>query len=332
MDSFTIWTIDDGRRGNQAQVEAMSGAISNAFTAQCLEGTTANIQPICATANPITAPYKARNLLKKHNLKPDMIIGCGRKTASLVAALGNNGANSKPLSVQLMRSNVACERFDYVVVPSHDELLGDNVLSMIGAPTSITPKLLTTHMLAQTNFAFQQYPKPYIGVLIGGKNRHFNITGQWLFDLIEALLRTAKNLQATLLITASPRTDPRWLEMIKQQCADHFLWWEGKDNPYLDILAHCDQLVITGDSVNMISECCASGKPVWIAIPPLKKAHSKLQKFHHHLINEHIAYAFNDEIDIAKKPKTILNETAHIADIILQRYLRLDHSTQSKNY
>ncbi len=42
--------------------------------------------------------------------------------------------------------------------------------------------------------------------------------------------------------------------------------WDGSgENPYIGYLALADAIVVTCDSVNMISEACATGKPVYIA-------------------------------------------------------------------
>ena len=41
-----------------------------------------------------------------------------------------------------------------------------------------------------------------------------------------------------------------------------FLWDGEGDNPYFGILALSDRLVVTGDSVSMVSEAAASGRPV----------------------------------------------------------------------
>ena len=43
-----------------------------------------------------------------------------------------------------------------------------------------------------------------------------------------------------------------------------FYQWRPDDpnNPYLGILACADRLIVTGDSIAMLSEACATGKPV----------------------------------------------------------------------
>jgi mitochondrial fission protein ELM1 len=64
------------------------------------------------------------------------------------------------------------------------------------------------------------------------------------------------------------------------------MFWAGPedgDNPYAGILAWADRIVVTPDSVNMISEACASGKPVHaFATRPII---GKLGEFHRGLVD-----------------------------------------------
>ena len=48
----------------------------------------------------------------------------------------------------------------------------------------------------------------------------------------------------------------------------YFLSWiEGNDNPYLGILSYSDILIVTGDSITMLSEACAAPGGVYIYTP-----------------------------------------------------------------
>jgi mitochondrial fission protein ELM1 len=81
-----------------------------------------------------------------------------------------------------------------------------------------------------------------------------------------------------LLITPSRRTP----EAVKAVLRDGFggdpgvyLWDEASDNPYRGILALSDRILVTGDSVSMVSEAVASGHPV--AVFPLKAGRRHLR-------------------------------------------------------
>ena len=42
------------------------------------------------------------------------------------------------------------------------------------------------------------------------------------------------------------------------------MWDESGENPYLGILALADRLIVTGESISMISEALVTGRPVHV--------------------------------------------------------------------
>jgi mitochondrial fission protein ELM1 len=53
-----------------------------------------------------------------------------------------------------------------------------------------------------------------------------------------------------------------------------FIWDRHSENPYLGILALADRLVVTSDSVSMISEALATGRPVDVFGKPQNGRHA----------------------------------------------------------
>jgi len=49
--------------------------------------------------------------------------------------------------------------------------------------------------------------------------------------------------------------------------APAFIWAGAGDNPYGQILAHAETILVTGDSVNMVGEATATGAPVHVFEP-----------------------------------------------------------------
>ena len=73
----------------------------------------------------------------------------------------------------------------------------------------------------------------------------------------------------SLLISTSART-PQVATSIFEQLVtvprDLYRWKSGDEaNPYFAILALSDELIVTADSISMLSEACATGKPVYMA-------------------------------------------------------------------
>ena len=73
---------------------------------------------------------------------------------------------------------------------------------------------------------------------------------------------------ASLLITTSARTKPETLAPLEEAlAAPYFLYrWRpnDNDNPYFAFLGLADRIIVTGDSVSMATEACATGKPVYL--------------------------------------------------------------------
>jgi mitochondrial fission protein ELM1 len=55
------------------------------------------------------------------------------------------------------------------------------------------------------------------------------------------------------------------------------LWTGGGENPYPSFLAHADVLIVTADSINMTSEACATGRPVYVFEAKLSDKHARFQ-------------------------------------------------------
>jgi mitochondrial fission protein ELM1 len=74
-----------------------------------------------------------------------------------------------------------------------------------------------------------------------------------------------------------------------------FFWDGTEENPYLGLLALADAIVVTSDSVSMISEACATGKPVHVFF--LGEPHKKLHQFHKTLMDDGLTRHFSGRIE-----------------------------------
>ena len=95
--------------------------------------------------------------------------------------------------------------------------------------------------------------------------------------------------------------------------------WDGTGgNPYFGYLAHADQIVATCDSVSMVSEACATGKPVYVYDLPGGSA--KFRRFHEKLRDDGITRPFTGAvIDWSYEP---FDETARVGQEIRCRMTR----------
>ena len=318
-----IWLMDDGRAGFRAQTIGLGAAVAqklaamaDADTPQIISKTlsaaswTAKIFPTMAAA--YVAPSVAEN-----EIPPDMIIACG--SAAVVPALAARRRYGAFVAY-VQRPPVAAALFDTVVCGYHDRLSGDNVLPIIGSVGGIHATDLARRRAAARQ-KFAALSPPYIAVLVGGENRAFALTPSDCQNLAAQLRAVAGGL----LITTSRRTGMANIAALTDafNAADCHFFVGGEDNPYIDMLAAADYFVVTGDSVNMLSEACTTGKPVYIF--PLRQkfgrtgAAAKFYDFHDFLIKHGHARRWCEKLEDWQP--LALDETTRAADFIVRRYL-----------
>jgi mitochondrial fission protein ELM1 len=209
---------------------------------------------------------------------PDLLISTGRQTVAPALAIKQR-QQDRIVAIQLQNPTVDPARFDLVITPAHDQLSGANVVSTVGALHRITPDRLKAEA-AMFADRYAALPRPLVAVLLGGDNRQYRMTAQSADRLGSLLAEAAKQRGAGLAVTASRRTSPANLRRIRH-CLDGCAVdiWDGTgNNPYFGMLGLADAIVVTGDSVNMVSEACATGKPVHVF--QLEGGSRKFSRFH----------------------------------------------------
>jgi len=198
---------------------------------------------------------------------PDLLIATGRLSipASLFVRRQSAREGKRTFTVQIQKPAIAPSHFDLVIAPLHDALEGGNVVSTVGALHRIAPDRLVREARSFAPRVAKLRP-PHVGVLIGGPNASFRLGTREIAAFASQLRRLAKSKGGSLLVTPSRRTGRENISLLKSALADvpAFVWDGEGENPYFGILGLSECLVVTADSVNMISEACATGKPVYI--------------------------------------------------------------------
>jgi mitochondrial fission protein ELM1 len=125
---------------------------------------------------------------------------------------------------------------------------------------------------------FANLPRPWIGVLLGGSTRHAPFTVGDARRLADDLSALRGDSGGSLLITPSRRTPAAVVDVLKARYAGDptvFLWAEAPPNPYLTILASADELVVSSDSISMLSEALATQARVWVFNLPGGSRHAR---------------------------------------------------------
>jgi mitochondrial fission protein ELM1 len=208
---------------------------------------------------------------------PDLLIATGRQ--SVPASLYICQRSPRTRRVQIQSPAIQSRNFDLVVAPVHDDLWGANVIQTIGALHRATPERLgaSAETLAPQIAAL---PHPRVAVLIGGANGVYSFGAEDARALAAELARQASHLGGSILVTPSRRTGEQNIAILRGALArTPGYFWDGTgDNPYFGILGSADVILVTSDSVNMVTEACASGRPVYIY--DLPGGSRKFTRFH----------------------------------------------------
>jgi mitochondrial fission protein ELM1 len=271
-------------------------------------------------------------LVKKtivNNQQPQIIISAGRKSSTIAVFLKNKFKDTK--LIHIMQPEINYNKFDFVILPNHDKprYKANNVIFSVGSLNQINEQLIKKNKEKFKNF-FDKIDKKIIVLLIGGdsKNNHYDDIS--ITKLCQKTSQFVIKLDGHLIILNSRRTTPNINNLIKKNinCPYTFFEWNKiKDNnPYLASIGFGNCFIATGDSVSMISECCSTGKNVFIF--DQKNISSKKHRlFHQQLYENNYALPFEkienlDQQSISDISKKITNkklsEAQRIAQIILQ--------------
>ena len=209
--------------------------------------------PLAAVALSITAPL------------PALAIGAGGMAAAVLAAMRRTSTGV----VQVQNPRMDIRRFDLIIANHHDELTGPNVFVTRTALHRVTPERLT----AEANLwrdRLANHPRPLVAVLLGGSNGRYQLDRDAGARLATDLATMAQRDKVGIVVTPSRRTDPAVTDIIRTALAPTGGWvWDFTgENPYFGMLALADLIIVTQDSVSMISEAAATTAPVMVAPLP----------------------------------------------------------------
>ncbi len=260
---LTCWVVTDGKAGMESQCLGLAQALGITPVVKRVR-----LRPFWRVVTPYLRLGGRRQFAPESDSLappwPNLVIATGRQ--SIAAALWIKSASrGHTRLVQLQNPGFAWNRFDLIVVPEHDRLFRANVISTRGALHRITPSLLARSR-EQWARVFAPLPRPRIAVLIGGSNSAYRLGPTEMEKLARKLVACAHSMQGSLMVTPSRRTGREAMQAFTRAVAGvpNHMWDMQGENPYFGILASADFIVVTSDSVNMISEAASTGKPVYV--------------------------------------------------------------------
>jgi mitochondrial fission protein ELM1 len=196
---------------------------------------------------------------------PDLLITCGRRSARFGMTLRKR-MPAGVLAVHIQDPRAPAAAFDLIVAMDHDRIApGPNVIKVATALHDLTPAGLAAEA-DRWRARLAGYGRPLAGVMIGGSTARQAFTSHHAARLL-AGLRQLRAAGTSLAIIPSRRTPDAVNAVLRDAFAADpavFHWDLAGDNPYRAVLALADRLVVTSDSVSMISEALATPHPVAI--------------------------------------------------------------------
>ncbi len=218
---------------------------------------------------PVSWLYEDYDRIARDVRDYDVLITAGYQISRVVRALKKN--DPRLFTVALMRPAGNVKDYDVVAVEQHDHCpAASNVVVTLGAPNRITREKLSLEA-DRWRKRLSHVRGNKVALLVGGTSKHGHFGVEDARALIRELTLLLKENGTGLLVTTSRRTGKDVTDALettlKTSGIEYFMWApeEGsRDNPYLAFLALADAVVVTADSVSMVSEAASAGKPVYL--------------------------------------------------------------------
>ena len=242
----------------------------------------------------------------------DLIISCGRKSV-IPSIYLKTKSKKKIINIHIQDPKVSLKNFDYIIVPEHDGIKGNNVITSKGAIHYLT----SDEIKKNSNYLSEMLnkDKEYLLLILGGPNKYYDYNEKNLLDIFEKIQKlTLKNsLQA--IIIPSMRTPQNIIDLAHRFFGEQNLIIKNVDKKaYLSGLAIAKFIIVTCDSTSMISESALTGKPIYIAEIPSKKDDYRFRKFRDLFKKLNIIKTLDNNLETWKYE--ILDETNKIAKLL----------------
>lgn len=317
---MNCWIVTEGIAGTENQCIGVAEALG--------------IQPVIKRIG-LRQPWKTFSPYLKHETGltftgdtlsapwPDLLIAAGRKAIPAVRYIIRKSGN-RTCTVFLQNPRIDTEIFDLVAAPAHDRLHGRNVIATFAAPNRLNQDRLN-QARQDWESTFAPLPAPRVAVLIGGNSRTHRLTPE-IVNRLAKQLRDLADQGFSLMVTTSRRTGKDNEAALLQALKGTKAWiWDGKGrNPYFGMLTWAGFILVTSDSVSMVSDAASTGRPVYMI--PLEGGSPRFDMFHKSLVDRGIIRNF--EGPLLPYAYTPLNDAGIVAVEIRKRFPQLFDNKQ----
>lgn len=212
------------------------------------------------------SPDSYKNIISNY---ADIIISCGSSAAPVNRFLCKE---NRARGISIMKPGMLPESmFNLCIIPRHDK------------PRPANNILITEGAL---NLTEAKTGGDSIGLLIGGDNKNFILSEQDVEKILDAVVNISTKFGKPVLATTSRRTSAGLEKLVQEKLGAfkncNMLVIANENNPagtVNKILDLSSIVIVSGESISMVSEAAASGKRILVFQPEIKKQNSKHMKF-----------------------------------------------------
>jgi len=264
--------LTEGFHGMISQVEGLAKALDLDFIHEKIE-----LNNFWKLFPPKITPVKNFVFKNKLDHEFNIIISCGRK--SVIPSLYlKNKYKSKIINIHIQDPKVPLSNFDFVIVPEHDSLFGENVIASKGAIHYLRSEELSQnedYLKSRTS-----KEKKIVALIIGGPNKYYDYNDKIIDEIFSKIENNFIKNNYQAIIIPSMRTPHRIIKKAEDYFDTNQIIINNVDKKaYLSSLKLADHIVVTCDSTSMISEAAITGKSIYVAQMPSVKNNKRFKNF-----------------------------------------------------
>jgi len=265
-DSPIVWTLHGQKAGDNNQVLALAESLGWGWTEKHMQYISLELIPNRLLGVTLLG-LKRRQSDDLGPPWPDLVISAGRRNEPVARWIRKQTGGHCRL-VHIGRPWARPKHFDLIVTtPQYDLPKMPNILyNELPLHRIDREKLESAAQRWKPEFA--HLPRPWFAVLVGGNSSCSQFTTAGLRYLARSANAIAASKNGALLVTTSARSPKGTLAVMKKEINVPALFFDYNDrhsaNPYYGFLALADRFIVTAESISMLTESCATGKPVYL--------------------------------------------------------------------
>lgn len=257
-----VWILSRGRKGDLDQMLALAGALGWPHEVKTLSfrGPEIPVLSRLLLRNPPSPPW------------PDLVL-CAEASPSVIAKDMRRKSGGRTKAVCLGRPAGAAKGFDLVITSAQYRIPAAPNVIELAMPLTPAPETLAPGASGGP-----------IVLLVGGPAFPDVLDAAAASRIASEAVAYAERRNEILDVQTSPRTPPAAVAALQRLILPpHRLGIFGEgENRYRLALVEASQIIVTSDSVSMLSDALASGKPVSVfALPQARNLKLRLGEWFH---------------------------------------------------